>query len=91
MISCAYNTDSSKTNRFKNNSFDETFTKTSKQTPAQKNVSSVGNPITFQGDRTKEDPNLHPKKKGEFTKDIYSVHGNFRPADREKGIQKSQD
>ena len=64
-------------------------TKTSKQTPNVKNQSSVGNPITFQGDKTKEDPNLHPKKKGEFTKDIYAVHGNFRPADREKGIQKN--
>ena len=49
---------------------------------AQKNMSSVGNPITFQGDKTKEDQNLHPLKKGKFSVDIYSVHGNFKPADR---------
>lgn len=61
-------------------------TRTAKQTPNYKNQSSVGNPITFFGDKTKEDSNLHLKKKGEYTKDIYSVHGNFRPADREKGL-----
>lgn len=46
------------------------------------NQSSVGNPITFQGCETKEDPNCHPKKKGEFTRDIFAVSGNFRPNDR---------
>jgi hypothetical protein len=48
----------------------------------QKNQSSVGNPITFQGDKTKEDQNLHALKKGKYSVDIYTVHGNFKPADR---------
>ena len=53
---------------------------------AQKNESSVKNPITFNGDSNNYNENIkshHHKKKGEFYKDmLYSTHGNFRPDDR---------
>ena len=44
-----------------------------------KNASSVGNPITFKGIKgTDHEPKANLRKKGRFSKDLYSTTGNFK-------------
>ena len=50
-----------------------------KKNNKHKNACSVGNPITFGGVKNnKHEPKLKMKKKGKFSKDLYSTTGNFK-------------
>lgn len=46
-----------------------------------KNASSVGNPILYHREGKEPHNSYTAKRKGEYSKDLYSTTGNFRPND----------